>query len=244
MKNLKYIILIISVLLVSSLVVYGVLFFNKGHKTFESTLKIKEEYESLNGTARENGGETYQDVKIDESIEINILDINSSLDFIKNNTGILFIGAPWCPWCRNALPVLMEVAKENNLVINYLDITDIRNVYEIKDNKLIKTQEEKDGYYELLDALDEILGDDTYKLTAEDGKIYDTKEKRIYIPTTIAIKNGSIEGVHVSTVNLNENQSKYDPLTKEQIKELKSIYQELINKTKGLNVCNEIDRCD
>lgn len=208
------------------------------------TKEIKDAYEKLNGTVREDDNQIYQDVNIDATIEVDTINALEAVEFVKNGTGILFIGAPWCPWCRNALPVLMEVAASNNLVIKYLDLTSVRNVYEIKDGKLTKTQKEGEGYYELLKALDSVLGSDTYKLKDESGKVYDSKEKRIYIPMTIAIKNGSIEGIHVSTVTLNDNQTKYSKLENNQVNELKNIYQDLINKTKGLNVCTEDTLCD
>lgn len=214
------------------------------HKLYEETREIKKKYESLNGKVRETDKATYQNVYIDESIELDVVSAQTAVKFIKEESGVLFIGAPWCPWCRNALPVLMEAARDNNLVIKYLDITDIRNVYEIKDGKLVKTQKEGEGYYELLEALDSVLGDDTYKLEDDKGKVYNTKEKRIYMPSAIAVKNGKIVGTHVSTVNLNEGQTKYSKLEKEQVAELKSIYNDLIEKTKGLDVCSSETMCD
>ncbi len=237
---------IIGILLII-LGICGCLYYSKMDKdvlVYDETKEIKEKYEALNGTVRESDKATYQNITIDETIEIDVLNAMEATKFIKEESGILFIGAPWCPWCRNALPVLMDVAKDNNMVIKYLDITDIRNVYSIKDGKLTKTQKEGEGYYELLEALDSVLGDENYKLEDENGKVYDTKEKRIYMPSTIAIKNGNIEGTHVSTVELNESQTKYDKLDKNQITELKSIYQDLINKTKGLNVCTGESLCD
>lgn len=244
MKN-KNIVLIGLVLII--LTVVGCFYYYKTDKniiTYEDTKKVKDEYEALNGTVRESDEATYQKVKIDATIEIDTLNAKEAAKFIKEESGILFIGAPWCPWCRNALPVLMDVARDNNLVIKYLDLTNVRNVYEVKDKKLVKTQKEGEGYYELLEALDKVLGDNTYTLKDENGKVYDTKEKRIYIPSAIAVKNGVIEGTHVSTVELNENQTKYDDLEQKQITELKRIYQDLINKTKGLDVCSSETVCD
>lgn len=243
--NKKRSVLIVVLLVIVSL--FCCFLYNKKDvnvKTYEETKKIKSEYEALNGTTRESDKQTYGNVEIDDTIEVDIVSSKEAVDFIKNGTGILFIGAPWCPWCRNALPILMDVAKTNSLVIKYIDITDIRNVFEIKNGKLVKTQKEGEGYYELLSSLDSVLGDSTYKLKDSNGKEYDTKEKRIYMPSAIAINNGEIKGTHVSTVKLNDNQTKYSKLESNQVEELKSIYQDLINKTKGLNVCSNETMCD
>ena len=164
---------IIGILLII-LGICGCLYYSKMDKdvlVYDETKEIKEKYEALNGTVRESDKATYQNITIDETIEIDVLNAMEATKFIKEESGILFIGAPWCPWCRNALPVLMDVAKDNNMVIKYLDITDIRNVYSIKDGKLTKTQKEGEGYYELLEALDSVLGDETYKLEDENGKV-------------------------------------------------------------------------
>lgn len=244
-KSLAFIIfLVVAIFLIGVGVYFLTLKVETKAKKYEDTTSIKTEYEALNNQKRESDGSIYQSVSIDDTIPVNILEIDETIEFLKEGTGILFIGAPWCPWCRNALPILMDVASSNDVTLNYIDITDIRNTYEIQNKKLVKTQEEKEGYYELLKVLDKVLGEDTYKLTDEDGKVYDTKEKRIYIPMAISVKNGDIQDVHVSTVDLDKGQTKYDKLTKEQVKKLENIYQGLINKQLGLNVCNSESLCD
>ena len=96
---------------------------------------------------------------------------------------------------------------------------------------------------ELLELLDSILGEDTYKIS-DDNFTYDTSEKRIYLPMIVAVKNGKIMGNHVGTVSLIEGQSKYDLLKKNQIQELSKIYKNLINETKTSNVCSSNELCD
>ena len=114
-KNVVIIGLILIILTVSGCFYYYKI--DKNLPTFAETKKVKEEYESLNGTVRESDGATYQKIKVDATIEIDSLTATEASKFIKEESGILFIGAPWCPWCRNALPVLMDVARDNNLVI-------------------------------------------------------------------------------------------------------------------------------
>lgn len=197
------------------------------------SLKLKEEYESLNGTIRESDGAKYNDVKIPEKNSIKYISAIEAVDIIKNKTGVIYFGANWCPWCRNAIEVLLEEATNmNNETIYYVNMDNVRNIWEIKDGVLEKTTEEKEGYYELLNALDSILGEKTYTLTDKDGKKYDTKEKRIGMPLVVAIKDGNIVEKHMGTVKLKENQTKYSKLEENQKEELKNKYHDLISKTK------------
>jgi len=206
--------------------------------------RFKEEYESLNNTVRESDGKNYNNVSIPSENPMKYVNPVEAVDIIKNKTGILYIGANWCPWCRNAVEVLIDVAKEKNVnIIYYLDLTEYRNVWEVRDGKLEKTTVEKEGYYELLRALDSILGSNNYTLKDSEGKVYDTKEKRIYLPTVIAVKDGKIEANHVGTVDLESNQNKYDKLTELQKEELAKVYHEMFSKTLN-NVCSSKELCD
>lgn len=229
------------------LIVVGVCFFAvflKGDNPKTDASRFKEEYESLNGTVRESDGATYNEVSIPLDNPMKYVTALEAVDIVKNKTGILYIGANWCPWCRNAVEVLIDVAKEKNLkTVYYLDLTAYRNVWEIQNGALEKTTLEKEGYYELLNALDSILGKNTYTLKDKDGKVYDTKEKRIYMPTVIAVKDGKIEKNHVGTVDLNSNQNKYDKLTEEQRQELTNTYQEMFLSIES-NVCSSGDYCN
>ncbi len=230
-------------------VVLGVSFlavFLKNYTDIDNTdaKRFKEEYESLNDTVRESDGATYNNVSIPLENPMKYVTALEASEIIKNKTGIIYIGANWCPWCRNAAEVLIDVAKEKNInTIYYLDLTEYRNVWEIKDGTLSKTTNEKEGYYELLDVLDSILGKNNYTLKDANGKVYDTKEKRIYMPTVIAVKNGKIEKSHVGTVDLNSNQNKYDKLTDEQRKELTDTYNAMVLSIES-NICSSGNYCE
>jgi len=194
--------------------------------------KFKEEYESLNDTIRQSDGARYNNVTIPEKNPIKYLSSKEAVDVIKNQKGIVYLGANWCPWCRNAVEVLFESAKDNGIeTIYYVNLDKIRNVWEVKDGQLVKTQQEEDGYYDLLAALDDVLDENTYTITSGNEK-YDTGEKRIYMPLVIAVKDGKIIAHHESTVKLNENQTKYSKLTPEQHDELLDKYNALIQTIK------------
>lgn len=195
--------------------------------------KFKKEYEALNGTIRESDDALYNDVKIPTMNPIKYISALEAVEVLENEKGLIYFGAPWCPWCRNAVEVLFDVAHDNEIkTIYYVDMDTVRNIWEAKNGKLVKTQEEATGYYDLLKALDPILGDNTYVVEDENGVKFDTKEKRIYMPLVVAFKDAKIVDYHVGTVDIRQDQTKYSKLTSEQKKELTSIYQRLVDKIK------------
>jgi len=153
------------------------------------------------------------------------------LEVIDNGTGIIYLGFPKCPWCRNALPVLFDVAKDNNIeTIYYMNILNERDSYVVEDGKLVYATDEDGnekkgtkGYFKLLKALDKHLTD--YTILYED-KEYETGEKRIYAPTIIFVRDGKVLGIHVSTVDSHEDPNK--SLTDKQYEELYTIYEDYI----------------
>lgn len=192
--------------------------------------KFKEEYEALN----ENEG--YIKLDIDENNPIEYADYDKLLEVIENGTGIIYLGFPGCPWCRNALPVLLDAAKDNNVdIIYYMNILNERDSYVVEDEKLVyavdkegKEKKGTEGYFKLLKALDKHLTD--YVVTY-DGEEYEVGEKRIYAPSVIFVRDGKVLGIHVSTVDSQE--SPKEPLTEKQYDELYSIYEDYILETQS-----------
>lgn len=244
MKNKKKLI----ILIIAILVLVGILVIincQRSQTSNQDALRLKKEYEALNNTVRESDGQNYNKVSIPKKNSIKYITATEAVDIIKNKTGIIYFGAAWCPWCRNAIEVLLEVAKEKKLeTVYYVDMDQIRNVWEVRNQKLIKTQKEGKGYYELLSALDSVLGQETYQIKDNEGNLYDTKEKRIYMPFVISIKEGEIQKTHVGTVSLNKDQTKYSHLTKKQRKELKEIYNLLIDSIKQNQMCTGTNSCN
>lgn len=195
------------------------------------SIKFKDEYEKLNGVKAY--GNTYQTLDIASNNPIKYSNYDEILDIIENKTGIIYLGFPKCPWCRTALPVLLDAAKENNIeTIYYMDILNERDSYIYKDGKLVYDKDEEGnekkgtkGYFKLLKALDSHLSD--YVISHE-GKSYEVGEKRIYAPSVIFVKDGNILGIHVSTVESQTNP--FEALDKDQYEELYSIYESYILK--------------
>lgn len=234
MKFIKRNIGIFIILLLLILIIVGICIRKyKFYYENKDSVVFKQEYEELNNTIRETDGQKYNNVYIDSKNPIKYVTVKEAIDIIKNKSGIMYFGANWCPWCRNAVPVLIEAsAKNNNMTIYYLNMDKVRNIWEVNDGKLEKTREEEDGYYELLELLDSILDEDTYKIT-DNEKEYDTEEKRIYMPLVVAISNGKIIDHHDGTVELNDDQNKYDSLTEEQHKELLNVYTKMFESVKS-----------
>lgn len=220
---------IIVVIITILIFILGLLIYIFIDNKKSDAIKFKEEYEILNNTVRESDGQFYNNVTIPKDNPIKIINTKEVLKILNSKKAIIYIGAGWCPWCRNAVPVLFEVAKKYNVkTIYYLNLDNEKSSYKIENGSLINTKKGTDTYYKLLDKLSDRLND--YKLTDEDGKKYDTKEKRIYIPYVIAIKDGKVVDDHVGTVSLDENQTKYDKMTTIQYQDLLNIYSSMFEK--------------
>lgn len=104
--------------------------------------------------------------------------------------GVLVFAFPQCPFCRNLIPELAEVAKKENETIYYCQVDEYRDKYEFDTftGKPVKTQEAGDGYYELLDWLGDYLND--YAVADNNKNKIKVGEKRISAPTVIRIENG------------------------------------------------------
>ncbi len=245
MKKTKIIIILI---ITSILIVIGSFFLTKNNNAsnnFEKTdaIKFKEEYESLNNTIRESDGATYNNVTISEENPIVYIDIKKALELLKSDKAIIYIGANWCPWCRNAVPVMLDAAVNLNIdTIYYLNLDNEKSNFKIENKTLIEINHGTEDYYRLLNALKDYLSD--YILKDEDDTSYNTNEKRIYIPYVITIKNGQIVSEVVSPIQLEENQTKYDQLTKNQYNELYEIYYNMFKELYyPENMCSTDEKC-
>lgn len=204
-------------------------------------VRFKNEYESLNNKTSISE-KKIKSLKISSKNPIKYSDYDEIIDVIKNKSGVIYLGYPDCPWCRTAVPVLLEAAKDYNIdTIYYLNIKDDRDYYEVKDGKVVYQKDENGkekkgvkGYFKLLKLLDKEL--DEYTIKDEDGKEYNVGEKRIYVPLIIFVNEGKIVGTHTSTVDTQE--SGYDDLTDEEYDELNGIYAEYIKQLVN-NYCDE-----
>ncbi len=219
-------IIILSIIVVIALVI-AILFFLLNNKGMSDGERFKQEYEELN--------DSHLEVNIDSDNMIKYISLEEAIDIIKNDTGVIYFGYPSCPWCRNAVPVLLDAASSTSLdTIYYVNAYNIRDVKEIDDDGNIVTTNEGDRLYDdLLGVLDDIL--DPYTITLDNGEVIDLGEKRLYVPMVLFVKDGEVVSYHLSTVDSQEDPS--ISLNDSQRDELYNIYLDGINNVVG-GVCN------
>lgn len=186
--------------------------------------RFQEEYESLNLALRKNSStDFYRAVMINADNPIQYVTAAEVLEILEHETAFLYMGAPWCPWCRNIVPVMLEAAGEKGVdPIYYLDLTDERDVFHYENGKLSRSAEGTEDYFKLLRKLDAYL--EPYVVRDKDGREHDTQEKRIPLPFLVAVKDGGVVMARLGTYELEDGQSQYDELTKDQRAELYTLF--------------------
>lgn len=220
-KYLKYILAIIAILIMG-LVIFK--YINKDDNNSEN---------NINEDAI-NFSELY-DIESDNIFRK--ISAKGAIDLIKNKTGIIYIGYNTCPWCKTIVPLLNEVAKEDNInTIYYLD-----DFYSMRPDKNENPTNELE-YNELVSLLGSNIVD-----MSDDENSYDI----IRVPLILFIKDGGIVDYHKGTyeghtlkekIDDNGNTIYYlDDLTDEQKKDIKEKLDEKIRKVYS-NKCND-DGC-
>lgn len=130
--------------------------------------------------------------------------------FTEGYSGILYFGKVGCPWCERAVPILNAVAKDNNILIYYIDAN--KGMGETK-------REREENYANLSKYISDSFQED------------DNGKKGMFVPDVIAVKNGKMLAYHVSLVD-DYDIHKNDQLSESQKQELYNIYQQMINATK------------
>lgn len=191
--------------------------------------KFKKEYESLNGQKNESGKE-YKKISISNDNPV-VYSTYEEIFKVLDGTGIIYFGFPECPWCRNAVPVLLDAAKETGLdKIYYLNNLEDRDILSLKDGSIITEKESTKDYKKLLDKLKDVV-------SVYEG-LEDESIKRIYFPTVVAVKNGKIISYIEGTVD--SQTDPYISLNGKQKEELKEKYIEAISETM---VCDVKEKC-
>ena len=228
-KIILFATIIITILVVGICIVSII----KNNKKESDANKFRNEYMELNGQ-KSYGDNLHITVNISEDNTVKYLSEDEAVKMLEKGTGVIYFGFTGCPWCRNLVPILTELAEELDETIYYLNILEMRSTFKVEDEKLVQTRAGSDAYYKILKLLDKQLED--FYVTDEAGNEYDTKEKRLYAPTLVAVKNGEVRNIHVGTVE--SQKSPYDELTTKQRKEIITIIKKLIN-SKNQEICTK-----
>ena len=149
-----------------------------GSSATEDSLRFKTEYEALNDELNAEGAHRYTQVAIDKANAIDYLTYEELIDFICNQSGLLYFGRPGCPWCRLLIPIMLDYAKEEGVTIYYYDIEKDRT-------------ENSPEYQRILSLLGEYLPTDTVT-QKEDDPDFNPDLKRVVLPQLFFLKEGKI----------------------------------------------------
>jgi len=215
MKNKKILLLIVSVLLVT--VVTGCSLF-KNDKPTEKT-------------DAEKFGEEYTEVGKDNLYVYRNFD--QIINILEKGTGIVYIGFPECPWCQRYSKYLNEVATDLGIEkIYYYNILQDRMandevVEKGIDNVSEETKIKSDNYLKIVALIEEYLQNN------EEGN------KRVYVPSVIALKKGEIVGFDDETAwDTKGFKSPDEYWTEDEVKDLKEKLETMIADTE-MNMCTE-----
>lgn len=231
-KDIVKIVLLVILAVVSSFFIYKNV--GEDEKTINITddeKKFKEEYESLN-SKKDSRGRDYIKVSIDEDNGMVYTTYDELHKLLTEGTGVIYFGYPECPWCRNAVPMLLQAASNKGLDnIYYFNAKEIRDVKLLdEDGNIVTEKEGTKEYYELLNILGDHLG--------EYEGLNDDSIKRLYFPTVVFVRDGKVVGSHINT--LESQTDPRVPLTEKQKEELVNIYMDGIGKVLK-DVCD--DKC-
>ena len=220
-KEQKCFIVLIAIIIIlaSSFGIYA--FLHKDKKVCKEketdAIKFKKEYEKFNGKTYEDLDVKYFDVKLSSNNIFKYIKADDAVEFLSEGTGVIYFGFPQCPWCRTLVPYLQSIGESTGIKeIYYLNISDIRDSYEVEGKKVVKSKDGSREYYQILKLLDKYL--EEYYVTNDNGKKFDTGVKRLYAPTTVVVKKGKIIDFLEGTV---DSQKKFAALTKEEKSMLK-----------------------
>ncbi len=226
-------VLLVLFILISVITIYGC---TKENSNNEDALKFKKEYEDLNDVEMSTG-KNYPTVNISSDNKVIYASYEELFDILSEGSGVIYLGYPECPWCRNAVPVLLDASKELNMNIYYMNMHDERDSIKAReDGSLEVVNEGTEGYKKLLERLDSILPD--YTLEDIHGNTVSANEKRVYVPLVVFVRDGEIVGYHADTVDSQTNPQIL--LNEDQKNELMDIYLDLMHKVLN-DVCT--DKC-
>ncbi len=180
------------------------------------SLKFKQEYESLNGQ-KDDDGLSYSMVEISSDCKVKYMTKDKITEVLTNGTHVVYFGWPTCPYCRLAVPILLETIEEySGISMYYYDIKELRDAY-------VKDPSSEDG--QLYSEISKIISFSECDLSSIDA--FEDGTLKLAASIMYFIKDGEIIGYHRGTVESHLNA--YEPLEEDQKEELKDIYRSYLD---------------
>ena len=137
------------------------------------------------------------------------------INILEKGTGIVYLGFPECKWCQRYTKYLNEVAMDMGISKIYY--------YNIREDRKLNTE----NYQKIVSILENYLQND------EEGN------KRIYVPSVIALKKGEIVGFDDETAwDTKGFETPDEYWNTDEVKDLKEKLEKMIADT-GSNICTE-----
>lgn len=146
-----------------------------------------------------------------EDVRFKEISYKKFLELMDNEAfkGLVYFGFPACPWCVDVVPILNEIAIENEIDIFYVNK---RNEVNLND---------KESAEKVTALLDESFG---LEVNEETG------EPTLYVPEVIAVKKKKIVAHHTGTVNGHDAPNA--AINEDEAALLESIYTKMVKKVK------------
>lgn len=137
------------------------------------------------------------------------------INILEKGTGIVYLGFPECKWCQRYTKYLNEVAMDMGISKIYY--------YNIREDRKLNTE----NYHKIVSILENYLQND------EEGN------KRIYVPSVIALKKGEIVGFDDETAwDTKGFETPDEYWNTDEVNDLKEKLEKMIADT-GSNICTE-----
>ncbi len=141
--------------------------------------------------------------------------IDEIINILEKGTGIVYLGFPECKWCQRYTKYLNEVAMDMGISKIYY--------YNIREDRKLNTE----NYHKIVSILENYLQND------EEGN------KRIYVPSVIALKKGEIVGFDDETAwDTKGFETPDEYWNRDEVNDLKEKLEKMIADT-GNNICTE-----
>lgn len=141
--------------------------------------------------------------------------LDEIINILEKGTGIVYLGFPECKWCQRYAKYLNEVAMDMGISKIYY--------YNIREDRKLNTE----NYQKIVSILENYLQND------EEGN------KRIYVPSIVALKKGEIVGFDDETAwDTKGFETPDEYWNTDEVKNLKEKLEKMIADT-GSNICTE-----